>query len=217
MILQGWSVSLFHASVILGGTVRWSTGASRPDRPGARRGRRARRSWRSRGDAGFIASVLQAGMIKAAPLPSLGQTAPRCRSRPCADRGERWGGCRAWPSGGCSTASLSPSPAVPAFQVDGDEFALAQGAGTRMRGGMVGKVRPVVGRTYHAQPAAADLRGGRARAGHALVHAQSSRIRAGQDGFQNITQEHRPSLPRARWVESRRHSATRCAGPAPTS
>ena len=56
------------------------------------------------------------GHDQAAPLPSLGQTAPRCRSRPCADRGERWGGCRACdghhsiaiPAGGDRTFRYAP-------------------------------------------------------------------------------------------------------------
>ncbi len=43
----------------------------------------------------FIASVLQAGRIRAAPLPCLGQTSPKMWKR-CADRGVRSGGYRAF-------------------------------------------------------------------------------------------------------------------------
>src|SRR6516165_3457494 len=48
----------------------------------------------------FIASVLQAGMIRAAPLPSFGQTAPKCRWKRSVGPAVRLDGCRAWPAAG---------------------------------------------------------------------------------------------------------------------
>src|SRR5262249_12208153 len=58
----------------------------------------------------FIASLLQAGRIKAAPLPSLGRPRRRCRWKRSAGRVARWGGCHASPSGAwfCSSGRYGP-------------------------------------------------------------------------------------------------------------
>ena len=72
-VLDGVQFGAFRRQrqmVMLAGTTSAWTGASPPDRAGARRARRARRSAAISARCRFIASVLQAGRIKAAPLPS---------------------------------------------------------------------------------------------------------------------------------------------------
>ena len=53
-----------------------------------------------------------------------------------------------------SAASPSAPPVIAVVDVGGDKFAFAERIGAGVVGGMVGKVRPIVGRTEHPQPAA---------------------------------------------------------------
>ena len=54
-------------------------------------------------------------------------------------------------------ASPSARPVIAALNVAGDKFALAERKGTGVVGGMVGKVRLIVGRTKNPQPSATYL------------------------------------------------------------
>ncbi len=66
-----------------------------------------------------------------------------------------------------STALPSAPPVVAAVDVGGDKFAFAERRGAGVVGGMVGKIRPIVGRTEDPQPAATYLcRAERAQATH---------------------------------------------------